>query len=327
VQQVKRLCLYCLHKLWLTLAVVLVLLAVLISVLRYSLPYADDYKHHIEQLISERYGATVQITELSAGWQKYGPALLLKNVSLFDTEQQLQLSITETRVRLDFWRSLLNRQLTAQHFELSGLKYYVDADSLLARNKDNSLDSEPVLAALERLFFQQLAYFSVVDSQLVLQNDTNPDLILHIKQLDWANSDGRHQGNGELSLAGVTANTLSFILDLRGDTLATSIGQLYLQSDRLDVLPWFAKVLPPSQKLQQANINFKAWGGIEQGLLSRIQVELADNSISWQRNEQLHRLRLGQGQLLWQPTSEGWSLYSGALTLAAEQQQWQDLQL
>ncbi len=326
MQQAKRWCLYCLHKLWLAFALLLVLLAVLISVLRYSLPYADDYKHHIEQLISDRYGARVQINQLSAGWQKFGPALLLKDVQLYN-DQQLQLSIRETRVRFDFWRSLLSRQLTAQHFELSGLTYYVDADSLLASGKNNNLDSAPVLDALETLFFQQLAYFSVIDSQLVLQDDANPELILNIKQLDWTNSDNHHQGYGELSLAGVTANTLSFVLDLHGASLGDAFGQLYLESSRLDVLPWFASVLPSSQKLQQANINFKAWGRIDNGLLRRMQIELADNSLTWRRQGETHQLRLGQGQLLWQPDANGWSLYSGALTLAAEQQQWQDLQL
>ncbi|MDX1391923.1 MAG: TIGR02099 family protein, partial [Rheinheimera sp.] len=172
----------------------LVLLAVLISVLRYSLPYADDYKQQIEQLISQRYGSAVQIAELSAGWQKYGPALVLKDVRLFSNDQQLQLSVAQTRVRLDFWRSLLHGQLIAQHFELSGLKYYLNADSLLARNDTASLDSAPVLAALETLFFQQLAYFSVVDSQLVLQNASGPELLVNIKQLDWVNSGNRHQG-------------------------------------------------------------------------------------------------------------------------------------
>ena len=314
------------HKLWLTLAGVLVLLAVLVSVLRYSLPYADNYKHQIEQLVSERYGTKVEIGALSAGWQKYGPALLLNNVNLFDSDEQLQISIRETRIRLDFWRSLLNRQLTAQHFELSGLTYFVDSNNVLARDDNASLDPAPVLDALGQLFFQQLAYFSVVDSQLVLRGDTGKDLQIDIQQLDWANKGNRHQGYGQLSLAGVTTNTVSFILDLHGPTLSEAFGQLYLESEQLDVLPWFASVLPPSQKLQQADINFKAWGRIDAGLLRRIQVELADNSLSWQREGVAHTLRLGQGQLLWQPTAKGWSLSSGELTLAAEAQQWQDLQ-
>ena len=326
MQRAKRICFYCLHKLWLALAIVLVLLAVCISVLRYSLPYADNYKHHIEQLVSERYSANVNIGSLSAGWQKFGPALLVKNVSLYDNQQQLQLHIDETRVRLDFWRSLLSMQLTAQHFELSGLQYYVAADTLLAQNPNSKLDAAPVLDALETLFFQQLTYFSVVDSQLIVQTPGSPDVKLNISQLDWTNSNNRHQGFGELSLAGVTANTVSFVLDLYGPTLPEAFGQLYLESDKLDVLPWFASLLPSSQKLQQASINFKAWGRVDQGLLRRIQVELANNSISWQHQGEMQLLELGQGQLMWQPADVGWSLYSGDLTLKSNAEQWPGLQ-
>nr|WP_245217659.1 YhdP family protein [Rheinheimera maricola] len=306
-------------------AVSLVLLAVFISVLRYSLPYADNYKHHIERLINDRYGANVSIGELSAGWQKFGPALLLRNVTLLDDKAKLQLNIAETRVRLDFWRSLRNRQLTAQHFELSGLRYYADADRLLSTDGADTLDTAPVFAALEQLFFRQLTYFSVVDSQLILQNDDNPDVVVDIIQLDWANRDNRHQGYGELSLAGVTANTVSFVLDLYGDTLADAFGQLYLQSDKLDVLPWFRTQVPASQKLQHASINFKAWGRIDNGLLRRIQLELADNRLSWQQDGVAQSLQLSAGQLLWAPETDGWSLSSGALTLSDPLQQWQGL--
>ena len=324
--QAKRVCFYCLHKLWLTLAVVLVLLAVCISVMRYSLPYADNYKHHIEQLISERYDANVRIGSLSAGWQKFGPALLLYDVSLYDSANSLQLHIDVTEVRLDFWRSLLGRQLKARHFQLSGLRYYVGADVLLAGDNSTSLDAAPVLDALENLFFRQLTYFSVLNSQLIVQSDDSADLTIHIKQLDWTNSDNRHQGYGEFSLAGVTANTVSFVLDLYGPSLPQAFGQLYLQSDKLDVLPWFASLLPPSQKLQQASINFNAWGRIDEGTLRRFQVELANNSVSWQRDGKDHQLQLGQGQLLWQPDADGWLLYSGDLTLSAGKQRWPGLQ-
>lgn len=325
MQRAKRLSFYCLHKFWLALAVTLVLLAVSISVLRYTLPYADNYKHHVEQLIHSRYGANVSIGELSAGWQKFGPALLLRDVKLLDSAGQLQLNISETRVRLDFWRSLSNWQLTAQHFELSGLQYYLDASSVLSQEGAPALDSAPVFAALEQLFFKQLNYFSVVDSQLILQNDNNPDVVVDIKQLDWANRDNRHQGYGDLSLAGVTSNTVSFILDLNGDTLDNASGQLYLESDKLDVLPWFRTLLPPSQKLEQASINFQAWGQVANGLLQRIQVELANNSLSWHRGDTAHSLQLGPGQLLWQPVTDGWVVHSGPLTLSDQQQQWQGL--
>lgn len=327
MQRIKRVCFFCLHKLWLALAISLVLLATLISVLRFTLPYADDYKHHVEQLIADRYGANVQIGQLSAAWQKFGPALVLNNLSLLDEQQQLQMQIEQTRVRFDFWRSLVNWQLTAEHFQLSGLTYYTQSDRLMRTQATDTLADAPILDALEKLFLKQLKYFSVHDSKLVLQHQHNPDLVINIKQLDWSNSGLRHQGFGEIAVDGVTANTVSFILDLYGDDRNKVFGQLYLQSDQLDVLPWFRQVLPPSRKLEHASVNFAAWGRIDNGLLQRLQVQLAENSLTWQYGGNQHRLQLGQGQLLWQPAEDGWSLFSGPLTLVDQRRQWPDLYL
>lgn len=321
--KVKQFCFFCFHKLWLALAISVVLLAVVISVLRYSLPYADNYKQQLEQFIANKYTAEVSIGQLSAGWKRFGPALLVKDLRLV-SQGQTQLYIAETRVRLDFWRSLSSFKLTAQHFELSGLKYYVDADSLFSVENSTDLNATPILTALEQLFFHQLNYFSVVDSQLIVQDDSRDDVIVNISQLDWANHDKRHQGNGELSVAGVTNNTVSFILDLHGDSWAKAQGQLYLQSDKLDVLPWFRRLVPTSQKLDYAKVNFQAWGAVKQGTLQRLQIELAENSLAWQRAGPQF-LQLGAGQLLWQPIKDGWSLTSGYLTLADRQQTWPEI--
>ena len=149
---------------------------------------------HLETLVRAEPQTPIRpLDHLAMRGADDAPALLLRDVKLLDSAGQLQLNISETRVRLDFWRSLRNWQLTARHFELSGLQYYVDADSLLSSEGATALDSAPVFAALEQLFFQQLTYFSVVDSQLVLQNDDNPDLVVDIKQLDWANRGNRQQ--------------------------------------------------------------------------------------------------------------------------------------
>ncbi|WNO59914.1 YhdP family protein [Rheinheimera sp. MMS21-TC3] len=321
--KVKRFCFFCLHKLWLALAISVVVLAVVISVLRYSLPYADNYKLQLEQFIAEKYAVEVNIGELSAGWQKFGPALLVKNLRLA-SQGQTQIYIAETRVRLDFWRSLRNLTLTAQHFELSGLKYYVDADSLFSVESSTNLPEAPILTALEQLFFQQLTYFSIVDSQLIVQDDNSADVVVNVSQLDWTNHDKRHQGNGELSVAGVTNNSVSFILDLYGNSWAEAYGQLYLQSDKLDVLPWFRSWLPTSQKLDYAKINMQAWGVVKKGTLQLLQIELAENSLSWQRDGPQF-LQLGAGQLLWQPINDGWELTSGYLTLSDQEQTWPEI--
>ena len=129
MQKTKQACYYCLHKLWIALAICLVVLATVVSVLRIALPYADSYKHHIEQMLTQQLGTAVAIDKISAAWQRNGPALILQQVRVTAAEQ-VQLEIAQTSIRINFWQSILARQLTAEHFELDGLRYWLNLDAL-----------------------------------------------------------------------------------------------------------------------------------------------------------------------------------------------------
>ena len=155
MQKLKRAWLFCLHKTWLLLAVSIVILATVVTLLRFGLPYAQGYKTNIEHLIAESYGAKVQIGQLSAGWQSTGPALLLQQVEVKNDAGAVLLQIAETRVRIDFWGSLRSLQLKAEHFELSGLKYQLDSRQLLQTQQTRHADDEPLISAVEQLLFQQ----------------------------------------------------------------------------------------------------------------------------------------------------------------------------
>ncbi|MDP5037427.1 MAG: TIGR02099 family protein [Alishewanella sp.] len=325
MQKTKQFCFYCLHKLWIALAICLVVLATVVSVLRIALPYADNYKHHIEQVLTRQLGTEITIGQITAAWRQSGPALVLEQVEL-NAAEQLQLHIEQTSIRIDFWGSLTSRQLTAEHFELRGLRYWLDADALVQPGSKQVGSVSKVLLALEQLFFRQLKEFTLRDSQLILFSTDNPQLVLDISQLNWRNLQQHHQGHGELSIADVTANTVSFILDFQGPSLAESQGQLYLQSSELDLIPLFRQWLPQTHRLEKASINFEAWASLDNGQLHQIHVELADNSMHWQRAGTKHSLKLGPGQLLWQPVAEGWQLLSSELSLADELEVWPGLQ-
>lgn len=326
MQKAKQACFYCLHKLWLALAICLVVLATVVSVLRLALPYADSYKHYIEQMLTQQLGTPVAIENISAAWHKNGPALILQHVRVA-ADAQLQLEIAQTAVQINFWQSMLARQITAEHFELDGLRYWLHLDTLLADEPVNADDAVAKLQGLEQLFFRRLKAFSVKNSQFILVSKSQPELVLNISRLNWRNAGLQHQGHGELSIADVTANNLSFILDLHGSTLSDASGQLYLQSAELDVIPLFRQWLPQASRLQKASINFRAWGAIEQGQLQQVQLELAENSLHWLRAGEQHSIQLGAGQLQWQPSANGWQLQTGELSLASQTEQWSGLQL
>ena len=94
VQKTKQVCFYCLHKVWVALAICLVVLATVVSALRIALPYADSYKHQIEQMLSQQLGADVVISQISAAWHQTGPALILQQVRI-NSGEQLQLEIAQ----------------------------------------------------------------------------------------------------------------------------------------------------------------------------------------------------------------------------------------
>ena len=86
---------YLVRKLWLLCAIVLVLFAVLLSVLRYTLPYLDEEKHLIEDYLSAQYGINLTIDSLSAAWQGTGPSIVLNGVEFMQND----LSPVELRVQ------------------------------------------------------------------------------------------------------------------------------------------------------------------------------------------------------------------------------------
>ena len=47
----------------------------------------------------------------------------------------------------------------------------------------------------------------------------------------------------------------------------------------------------------------------------------------WRQDDLTQQLSLGKGQLLWQPTQDGWQLLSSQLTLTSGTQSWYDFQL
>lgn len=301
-------------------------MATLVSALRFGLPYAPGYKTDIEQWIKAEYGTEVRIGALSAGWQGTGPALVLQHLEVLDSHNQPQLTVQETGIRLDFWRSLRTMKLSAAHFELTGLTYRVDAQRWLGAGVAAPSDNQQLFDALQDLFFKQLQHFSVLDSQLVFNNTQDEDIRLDIKALNWQNEGDRHQGWGELSVADVTANTLSFIIDLTGEP-SKAQGQLYLASQQLDLLPWFQQLLPQTRKLNSAKLNFAAWGDIKAGKLRQIDVALSDNNVGWLKDGVWNKVALSDGYLRWLPLAKGWSLTSSPMTLSNSTESWPGLQM
>jgi uncharacterized protein YhdP len=161
---------YIVKKLWALVALSLVVVAVTISVVRYSLPYMNDQKHHLEQWLSGQIGAELKIGEISAKWQGVGPAIILRNIQLVqntsftqETQSPISLSIAETAIEVDFWQSVRARQIQSNKFDLRGVELSVDIATL-----EQEETQFPIVEALEKLFLQQLQLFSISQSKIII---------------------------------------------------------------------------------------------------------------------------------------------------------------
>lgn len=138
----KAVCFFCFRKLWQTCAIILVLLAVIVSILKYTLPYANDYKGDIETYLHSKFDVSLSIGSISASWQGSGPALVLEDLSFKDNETApISLTIAKTSLELNLWESLKTLQLKSNYFVISGFHTSVNVGNLFNGNEQGDRKS------------------------------------------------------------------------------------------------------------------------------------------------------------------------------------------
>jgi uncharacterized protein (TIGR02099 family) len=312
---------YIVKKLWALVALSLVVVAVTISVVRYSLPYMNDQKHHLEQWLSGQIGAELKIGEISAKWQGVGPTIILRDIQLVQstsliqkppltqkTQSPISLTIAETAIEVDFWQSVRARQIQSNKFDLRGMELSVDIATL--GQKETQF---PIVEALEKLFLQQLQLFSISQSKIIINTKNNQQEVVLIDQVSWVNKDEHHQGVGQLQIEQIAKNSSSFILDLYGNQ-ETLHGTFFAKGEEVDLSPWVEQWISSKNKLVKSRGSFVMWATIKNKSLQSVQLDLSNSRFDWQNPENLKIAVLG-GQINASPVNDEWLFNLNNLTI------------
>lgn len=303
------------NKVWLLTAILLVVAAVVISGLRYALPYLPDVSRQLEQQIEERLEQPVSIQQLAMSWHRQGPALDVNSIRLTEGENSpVNVQVDKISVVMDFWQSILQRQIVAQEFILNGANIDID----LRRWQQNG-ETQLNLKRLESLFLQRLQRFSLTDSEISVTTLAGSQRSIVIERLSWLNQGEQHQGVGQLRVRDFTSNSLDFIVQLQGNRLNEADGQFYIDSRQIDISPWLEQQLGEVDILA-SNVNFTSWFNIAQGKLSQGFLQLRDNRIQVAANGHELDLHVPSGSALLEPTSSGWLLNSQPMKVEVNQQ-------
>ncbi|GBL03649.1 protease [Glaciecola sp. KUL10] len=290
-------------------AITLVVFAILVSAVRYSLPYLNDQKHYIEEYVFSQYGVQLYIGSIDAKWQGSGPQLVLQNVSLPQSDvSPIELSIKDIYVHIEFWESLLNQRLVSKNFNLDGLALRVNVQQIEASDNDF-----PIIDALEGLFLEQLKVFSVTDSTVSIVTKNTSESV-NIESLSWLNKGTRHQGQGRLQIAELANNSAYFVIDLY--TVSESInGTVYAKAEALDISPWFNEFSQLQSQLKEGRGNFEVWGQIKARQLTKINGSIKPSQFVWQQGEAEFNSSIDGGTFSLIPNKSDWLFSVNALKL------------
>ncbi|MCW8109828.1 YhdP family protein [Alteromonas ponticola] len=264
-----------LRKLWVTLAILLVVFAVFLSVLRYALPHIEHKKYMLEDYARNIYGVELSIDEVHAVWESAGPSIVLTNVALQQNESSpVALTIQNVFVQLNLWQSLFSGKISSEQFHLSDLQLTINTQQVQQSETDF-----PIVSALKSLFLEQLKSFSLHDGKITLAGPAS-NKTFNIKHLTWLNDDEIHRGEGQVSVEALTRNTATFLIDLRGNKDDLS-GTLYAKGVDLDISPWVAPRLAVTRPLAQSKANVEAWVEVRQSKLDRVAIDFHESLLEW----------------------------------------------
>ena len=295
-----------LSRLYKTAAILLVLLAVIISALRLFLPHVHHYKLHVQDYINQTSQANITIGTLTMKWQQSGPVIFIDKIDVLDSENAA-VSIEQLELQLDFWETLSQQKLISKDLILSGLEidlsealwssHLVDDSKAVNNNQYSDANIDADINAISDLFLNQIKHFSIRDSLITIKKELAVSSV-SISNMQWLNTGQRHQAQGSVVFNGVSANNLQVNVDLFGDSLTSLTGEVFLQANHIDVTPWLGNILVANNNDTATDINFSAWLTLKNSDTERVQVNLAPSSFHWLLANKPQKLSLQSGQLL-----------------------------
>jgi uncharacterized protein (TIGR02099 family) len=256
--------------LWLSLAMLIIGVALLFSVARLLLPEVGKYHDEVAAWVGDVLGQPVKIGALAAGWHGLGPSVDLRDVTVLDAAgQQTVLQCASARIDINLWESLRRWQFEPGQLTVRGLHLVVvrRADGGigvmgLAKMPKQDNGDIPNGDALEQ-WLQNQERLAIKDSSLEWR-DLRPQgqtLQFTAVNLQLRNHDERHRLDGTVDLPASLGKELRVAADLRGDLFSPKswLGQAYASGSALRMGKWWGDQTRFGVAAVDGVTDFRAW--------------------------------------------------------------------
>ena len=270
----------------LTGATLVVIVALLVSGLRLTLPHLDNWRPQVLDKIETATGVPVAASQLSASWQNFGPTLDVRDINV-QLKDGGHLKINRVTLALDVWQSLLHLRWQFRDLTFYQLQFQTNTP---LRSDDQSEGFEA--NRISDLFLRQFDHFDLRDSEISFITLSGQRAELTIPQLTWLNSKDRHRAEGQVSLSSLNGQhgIMQVRMDLRDDNGLLNNGKVWMQADDVDVKPWLGDWLQQNMQLDTARFSIEGWMTLTKGQFASGDIWLKQGGASWAGERSQHQL-------------------------------------
>ena len=254
---------------WLTLAVAVILLALLLSAARLMLPAASEYRGDVEAWVGEVLGQPVRIGALGASWHGWGPSVDLRDVTLLDSAgQHPVLQCASARIDINVLESLRQWQfepglLTVRGMHVSLVRREDGGIAVVGlRDAEQTAVDESSKGGFKQ-WLQRQERLAIEHSSLQWRDLTagGKTLTFTDVNLQLRNRGDRHRLDGTVSLPQSLGQRLEWAMDLRGDLFTTEFwqGQVYARGTALRLGGWWGERPPLGLTTADGVVDFRVW--------------------------------------------------------------------
>ena len=305
----------------------LVLTALITSLARLVLPaWIEQHREELISRLGELAGQPIDADSLSVSWRGDGPAIVLRNLRLYDRERtRANLQADRVTLRFSLLELIRYRNLTPDEIRVAGIHL------VLIRHEDGSVS----IHGLEQQKESELSAVGQVDaapiSPLLLQpdylrlSDTRVTLVdlgsksrpLHLSPvtIDIDKQGDRHKMAASLAVENGQQGEMTLIADLAlssDDNLLFWSGDIYMRTSGLNLAWLLENRIPGHYDLESARANMEAWSHWDAGRLQRLEGRLLTSNLRFRsvRVTEAPTLELDSlgGHFRWLREASGWRL-------------------
>ncbi len=236
------------HFCWYSLATVIILAAVAITLLRLALPDIGQYREDVQTWVSDYMGYPVQIRELNADWEGWIPNLYLEDIRIINPDSDTpMIGFRRASITLDLISSIRQQQLLPYRIKISGMDLslvrYADGSISLLRAGSDSDEIEAQSGANELgQWFRRQKRIDLDDVSLSWLDLGHGRPAVHFSNAAisiHSDADRMQVGGSASTDQGLAPMRLEFALDIQGHLHTTDwSGQVYIAASQIDPGFW-----------------------------------------------------------------------------------------